>query len=178
MNRHALSIALLLSLGAAPAQAQVHVQIEIGLPVLPPLVVIQPGLQVVEGFHEEVFFHKGWYWCRRPNGWYRARSSRARFEWVEPRYVPNMLVQVPSGHYRNWHHDEGHAYGHDKNRGYEKNHGYDKDRGYDQGGRPRELERRDERRDSRRDEHRGERHEERGKERRDDRESNEHRHDR
>lgn len=105
MNRSALSLAILLSLSAATAQAQVHVQIELGLPVAPPLVLIQPGVQVVEGFGEEVFFHDGWYWCRRHDGWYRARSPRARFGWVEERRVPRRLVEVPRGHYRNWRHD-------------------------------------------------------------------------
>lgn len=105
MNRPVLSLAFLFTLGLSPAQAQVHVQIELGLPVAPPLVVIQPGIQVVEGFGEEVFFHDGWYWCRRHDGWYRARSPRARFGWVEERRVPRRLVEVPRGHYRNWRHD-------------------------------------------------------------------------
>lgn len=140
MNRPALPFALLLSLGAPSAWAQVHVQIEIGLPVAPPLVVIQPGLQVVEGFHEEVFLHRGWYWCRRPNGWYRARSPQMRFEWVERRYVPPTLVQVPHGHYRNWRHDRDAVH----------------------------QERREERRDERRFERKEERREERRDERREE----------
>jgi len=75
---------------AAPARAQVGVRIELGLPVTPRLVVVEPGIQVVEGFHEEVFFHNGWYW------WPAARwlvehvpvRPRARFEWIEGRRVP------------------------------------------------------------------------------------------
>ena len=105
MIKHALPLAILVLLGASSAQAQVRLQVEIGLPVAPPLVMIQPGIQVVEGFREEVFFHRGWYWCRRPDGWYRARSPQARFEWIEARHVPMALVQVPVGRYRNWRHD-------------------------------------------------------------------------
>ncbi len=105
MNRQAFSLAVLVFLGALPARAQVGVRIELGLPVAPPLVVIQPGIQVVEGFGEEVFFHRGWYWCRRPGGWYRARSPRDRFEWIEGRRVPGALIRVPEGRYRNWRHD-------------------------------------------------------------------------
>jgi hypothetical protein len=105
MNKYILPIAILLSLGATPARAQVGVRIELGLPVAPPLVEIQPGIQVVEGFGEEVFFSRGWYWCRRPGGWYRARSPRDRFEWIEGRRVPGALIRVPEGHYRDWHHD-------------------------------------------------------------------------
>lgn len=138
MNRYTLPLALLLIIGATPASAQVHVQIELGLPIAPPLVVIQPGVQVVEGFGEEVFFHDGWYWCRRQDGWYRARTPRARFGWVEEYRVPRRLVEVPRGHYRNWRHDRD-------LRHTER----------------RELERRDERREERRDERRFERKEER-----------------
>ncbi len=104
MNTQTLSLALLLAFSPSFAQAQVNIHIELGLPAAPRLVVVQPGIQVVEGFHEEVFFRNGWYWCRRHDGWYRARRPQARFEWVEVRRVPRALVQVPPGHYRNWHH--------------------------------------------------------------------------
>jgi hypothetical protein len=144
MIKHALPLAILLTMGAPGAQAQVRLRIDLGLPVAPPLVVIQPGVQVVEGFGEEVFFHRGWYWCRRPDGWYRARSPRDRFGWVEGRYVPGVLVRVPAGHYRNWHHDRGEFH----NRG---------------------VERRQEHRELRREEHKAERREERRDERRGER---------
>ncbi|MBK9798010.1 MAG: hypothetical protein IPP58_16320 [Holophagaceae bacterium] len=143
MNRSSLPLAILLSLCPASAWAQVGIHIELGLPVAPPLVLIQPGIQVVEGFHEEVFFHRGWYWCRRPDGWYRARSPRARFVWVERHRVPGPLVRVPMGHYRNWHREgrpgehRGVAPGHREERRHE-----------------RREERREERRDERRREYR------------------------
>ncbi|GLH73631.1 hypothetical protein GETHLI_21330 [Geothrix limicola] len=143
MNRRLLPLAFLLSVGASSAWAQVHVQIELGLPVAPPLVVIRPGIQVVEGFGEEVFFSDGWYWCRRHDGWYRARSPRARFGWVEERRVPRRLIEVPRGQYRNWHHERGME---------------------------RREERRDERRMERREDRREDRRrEERGRERREER---------
>ncbi len=107
MKNFAIPLAFLLAVGAAPARAQVGIRIELGLPVAPPLVVIQPGIQVVEGFQEEVFFHRGWYWCRRPDGWYRSRSPQARFGWIDARRVPGALVRMPAGRYRNWHHDAG-----------------------------------------------------------------------
>ena len=106
MKKTLLPLAFLLALGSTAAQAQVSLHIDIGLPVAPTLVVVQPGIQVVEGFGEEVFFSGGWYWCRRPNGWYRARSPRARFDWVESRRVPVGLVRLPPGQYRNWRHEE------------------------------------------------------------------------
>lgn len=107
MRLTTLPLALLLSLGSSMAQAKVDIHINIGLPVVPPLVTVQPGIQVVEGFPEEVFLHDGWYWCRRPDGWYRARSPRDRFDWINARRVPGRLRREPMGHYRNWHHEEG-----------------------------------------------------------------------
>ena len=138
MRKLTLPLACLLILSPSIARAQVQIHIDLGLPVAPPLVVVQPGIQVVEGLPEEVFFHRGWYWCRRPNGWYRARSPRDRFDWIEARRVPGALVRVPPGHYRNWHHE---------GRGAER--------------REAAHERRDERREERHMEHRPERREER-----------------
>ena len=103
MNKLPFTLAALLLLSPAAAQAQVRLQIDIGLPPAPPLVEVQPGIQVVEGFGEEVFFSAGWYWCRRPDGWYRAASPRARFAWVDAHRVPPALVRMPAGRYRNWH---------------------------------------------------------------------------
>ncbi|MDP2875650.1 MAG: hypothetical protein Q8O00_05650 [Holophaga sp.] len=103
MHKLTVPLVMLLSLCPGAVHAQVTVHIDIGLPPVPRLVLIQPGIQVVEGFQEEVFFHSGWYWCRRPNGWYRARTARARFDVVEVHRVPRSLVRMPAGHYRNWH---------------------------------------------------------------------------
>jgi hypothetical protein len=109
MKKLVLPIACALAMAALPAKAQVRVNIDIGLPIAPPLVVVQPGVQVVEGFREEVFFVQGWYWCRRPDGWYRARRPRERFIPVEQRRVPGSLRRVPEGRYRNWHHEGPHG---------------------------------------------------------------------
>jgi hypothetical protein len=82
-----------------PADASVHLDVHVGLPVAPPLVVVQPGVQVVEDFDEEVFFVRNRYWVRRGGHWYRAPGPRARFVHVEPRYVPATLVKIPPGQY-------------------------------------------------------------------------------
>lgn len=97
----ALLFALALS-AALPASAQVHVDIQIPLPPMPGLVVVQPGIEVVEAYDEEVFYHRGWFWTRRGPVWYRARSPQAHFVYVEPRFVPRGLVQLPPGHYRHY----------------------------------------------------------------------------
>lgn len=97
----------LVVLGAllAPALAlgQVRAGISIDLPVvLPPMVVIQPGVQVVPECDHEVFYTNGWYWAREDGVWYRSRSHRGGWVMMPPRYVPAALVRVPPGHYRHW----------------------------------------------------------------------------
>ena len=129
MNK--LIYACVMPLAFTAAQAQVSLHIDIGLPVAPPLVEVQPGVQVVEGFDGEVFFSNGWYWCRRPDGWYRARSPRAPFYFIERRRVPGVLVRMPEGRYRNWHHDNGR---HEGQRGWE-DHGHDHHDGHGHHGR-------------------------------------------
>ena len=117
MKTFALPFAVLLALAGSAAQAQVHVGIELGLPEVPNLVVVSPGIQVVEGFGDEVFLQGGWYWCRRSDGWYRSRSPRSHFDWVDRGRVPGGLSRMPAGRYQNWHHGEsdhamgGHAMG-------------------------------------------------------------------
>ena len=109
MKRFAFPLALALCFLPAAASAQVDMRIQIGLPAAPPLVIVQPGIQVVEDFHEEVFYTRGYYWCRRENGWYRARSPRAAFVYVEPRRVPVDLVQLPPGHYKHFRKEQAKA---------------------------------------------------------------------
>jgi len=123
MNKLLLPIALALCLQPSPAQAQVRLGIELGLPAMPQMVVVAPGIQVVEGFQDEVFFQGGWYWCRRPDGWYRGRSPRARFDFVEPRRVPGGMARMEAGHYRNWHHEQDSGYHRGEGRREERGHG-------------------------------------------------------
>jgi hypothetical protein len=137
MKAYPVTLALMLVLGAPAAQAQIHVGIELGLPPMPRLVVVSPGIQVVEGFHDEVFLQGGWYWCRRPDGWYRSRSPRARFEWIEGRRVPGGISRMEVGRYRDWHRGNAHP--------------GERGRGPREGGPKRE-------REGRRDERRGEGH--------------------
>ena len=145
MNKFSLALCSLVLLGAPAAQAQVRLGIELGLPVMPELVVVAPGVQVVAGSNDEIFLQGGWYWCRRSDGWFRARSPRAHFEFVDSRRVPGALVRMPEGRYRNWHRDgefRGEGWGHREERREE-----------------RRDDRREERRDDRRrDEHEGHRH--------------------
>jgi hypothetical protein len=86
-----------------PAAAQVAVQLRLDLPVvLPGLVIIEPGIQVVPQVNEEVFFVDGYYWVRRDARWYRSHDHRRGWVLVESRGVPPRLVRIPPGHYRRW----------------------------------------------------------------------------
>jgi hypothetical protein len=102
MNRLILFLVLASSSVPLAARAQVGVHIELGLPAQPQVVEVEPGVRIVEGVPEEVFFSGGFYWCRRGDAWYRARSPRAHFYWVDPHRVPRAFVRTPEGRYRGW----------------------------------------------------------------------------
>lgn len=92
---------------ATPALAQVEVRIDVALPTIvfeapPPLVVVQPGVQVVPEYDDEVFFVDGWYWCRRDGRWFRTKTHRGGWVVVEQRGVPVTLVKLAPGQYRKW----------------------------------------------------------------------------
>ena len=99
-----LVAAVLLSSSAALAQ----VRVELGLPrirfeVVPPMVVVSPGVQVVEDYEEEVFYVDRYYYVRDGDHWYRTSDHRGHWVRVEPRYVPVSLVRSPRGKYRRYH---------------------------------------------------------------------------
>jgi hypothetical protein len=69
----------------------------------PPLVVVQPGVQVVEDADEEVFFSSGFYWHRSDDGnWWRTRNYRGGWVVAPPRAVPVAVMHLPHGHYRHY----------------------------------------------------------------------------
>jgi hypothetical protein len=88
---------------AVGACAAGRLSIQMDLPgELPPLVAVEPGVEVVQDYDEEIFFVDGYYWVRRDGRWYRARNYRDRWLYVEPRYVAPALVRIPPGQYRHW----------------------------------------------------------------------------
>jgi len=98
----ALAGALLLP-AIAEAQVRASAGFSIDLPVvLPQLVVVQPGIQVVPECDHEVFYTSGYYWVRERDVWYRSRSHRGGWTVAPARRVPAALVKVPPGHYRRW----------------------------------------------------------------------------
>jgi hypothetical protein len=106
-----LAVGLLaLAIPAAPL-ADVQVRLRMGFPaVLPPLVVVQPGVRVVQDFDEEVFFIGGYYWVQRDGNWYRARDHRGTWTYVKQGKLPAALIHHQPGRYRHWQHDERRAW--------------------------------------------------------------------
>jgi hypothetical protein len=96
-------------------------EFSVSLPaVLPPLIVVQPGISVVGDFNHEVFYADGYYWARQDQSWYRTRDHRAGWARVENRHVPAVIAQSPPGRYRHYRGNEhqGHDQGrHEGNRG-------------------------------------------------------------
>ena len=108
-----LTIALALVL-ASTGFAQVHVDIELPRIVFsapPPLVVISPGVQVVEDNDDEVFFVDNYYWHRRDGRWFRNQTHNGTWVVVEERLVPRPIFGFAPGSYRRWH-GNGHGNGH------------------------------------------------------------------
>ncbi len=124
--RHALLVTVLSWAGVSTAQV-IDVQINIVPPAIvfpapPALVVIQPGVQVVEDYDDEVFFVDGFYWCRRDGRWFRTKSHQGGWVVMSPSLVPATLVALPPGQYRKWKRVEagrgpGKGHGHGKHKG-------------------------------------------------------------
>ena len=86
----------------ASAQIQATASFSLNLPaIVPPLVVIQPGIQVVPDIDYEVFHVDGFYWTRRDGSWYR--SSNPRSGWTHhPHGYPPGLAKMEPGKYKRW----------------------------------------------------------------------------
>lgn len=74
--------------------------------VLPPLIVVQPGVSVVRDMDDEVFYADGYYWARQDRRWFRSRDHRSGWARVEDRRVPPVIAQSPPGRYRHYRGDE------------------------------------------------------------------------
>jgi hypothetical protein len=93
--------------------------------VLPPLIVVQPGVSVVRDIDDEVFYADGYYWARQDRTWFRSQDHRSGWARVENRHVPAVIARSPPGHYRHYRGDDrqrgdqehGRRDGHEGNRG-------------------------------------------------------------
>jgi hypothetical protein len=70
--------------------------------VLPPLLVIRPGISVVADLDEEVFYADGYYWARQDEQWYQARDAHGSWSQVDRGRVSPALAESPPGRYRHW----------------------------------------------------------------------------
>jgi hypothetical protein len=91
-------------LAPSMAQADVSIRFTLPLPEAPPLVYIEPDVQVVEDYDQEVFFHGGFYWTRRDGHWFRSLHPHHEFVYVEPRFIPAPLMRIELGRYRRYRH--------------------------------------------------------------------------
>jgi hypothetical protein len=105
------AVFLLPAVAGAQIAARMSAGIDLNLPViLPPVVVIAPGVQVVPEVEHEVFLVNGVYWARHPKGWYKSKSHRGGWVLVPARGVPARLVSLQPGKYKRWKpakHDHG-----------------------------------------------------------------------
>ncbi len=100
-----LTVLTVCAAGAIACLGTTQAELRIDVPPVLPLVTVEPGVQVVEDYGEEIFFVDGYYWVRRGGYWYRAGDPRARWVYVEPRVVPAVIVRSPPGRYVHWRHD-------------------------------------------------------------------------
>jgi hypothetical protein len=98
----AASVSMVMVPHATRAQVSLRVELGVPLPPSPTLVVLQPGIQVVAGYPEEVFLVGNYYWLRRDATWYRSIHPRSGFLLVAPAHVPGSLSRLPPGHFRNY----------------------------------------------------------------------------
>ena len=104
-------LVLLAALAPALATAQIRASagFTIDLPiVIPQLVVVTPGIQVIPDVDFEVFRADGFYWTRHEGGWYRSNNPRAGWVFM-PRGVPPGLARMPPGKYKRWRPAGGHV---------------------------------------------------------------------
>ncbi|MBF5041859.1 hypothetical protein FGE12_05610 [Aggregicoccus sp. 17bor-14] len=107
MNNRLRLFAAVVVLGSSAALAQVSVDVRlpsIHFAVRPPVVTVEPGVQVVEDCDDEVYYVNEYYYVRQGPNWYRTRDHRGHWVRVEERYVPVTVVRAPPGKYRRYHH--------------------------------------------------------------------------
>jgi hypothetical protein len=90
------------SLASAQVQVQASAGFTLDLPVIiPQLVVVTPGIQVVPDVDYEVFHADGFYWTRHEGRWYRSSNPRSGWAYMS-RGVPPGLSRMPPGKYKRW----------------------------------------------------------------------------
>ena len=95
-------LAVVTFVAAAPAQAQVHIDIGIHLPAPPQLVVVPEvrTVRYVPAASANLFFYGGQYWAYANSGWYVSRGYNGPWVVVAPQIVPRPVLLVPVNYYR------------------------------------------------------------------------------
>ncbi len=118
----AAALAVIACLTAAPAVAQVHIDIGIHLPAPPPLVVVPEvrAVQYVPSVSANLFFYGNQYWAYANNGWYVSRGYNGPWVVVAPQVVPRPVLlvpvsyyRVPPGHWKQWQRKSPPHWGHE-----------------------------------------------------------------
>jgi hypothetical protein len=94
---------LLMMAVAVPAQAQVHVGVNIGIQLPgPPAFVIVPGTPVYYAPRApaNLFFYANQYWGFVNGLWYVGPTWNGPWAVVQPGYVPTPILRVPVRYYR------------------------------------------------------------------------------
>ncbi len=118
----ALFVIAALSLAPAVSLASGHSDLHVSLPANPGMATVQPGVQVVTGVDDELFYTDHHYWLRRDGAWYRARHHGDAFVYVEADSVPSVLVGFSPGQFL--HHHSGHGGHHGGYDGYDDGYGH------------------------------------------------------
>ena len=130
---------------ASPAAGtDVHVGINIGVPLPPPTVVVEepppmvvvpttPAVLYVPSLPYNVFVYHGRYYSQHRGAWFYGPSYHGPWVVMAPRRVPRPILVVPAAYYRvppgHWHHDGhghrgGHGHGHDDDDHDDRGHGH------------------------------------------------------
>ena len=87
---------------AAPADAQVHVDIGIHFPSPPQLVVVPEvrAVRYVPTPSANLFFYGSQYWAFANGGWHVSHDYNGPWVVVAPQFVPRSILLVPVNYYR------------------------------------------------------------------------------
>jgi len=95
--------------GSGDAGGAGHADVHLALPANHTRAVVQPGVEVVVGLDDEVFYTNDHYWLRRGGGWYHATHHGDAFVYTDSGDVPSVLVGIPVGQYRHYRHGGAHT---------------------------------------------------------------------
>ena len=103
---------LILCASLISAEVNVNVDINIGprirLPESPGVVLVSPGIMVIEDYPDEVFFVSGFYWTLHGGHWYKCGGHKGRWIKTNRGKVPSAVLKMPPGKYKHWRAAKGH----------------------------------------------------------------------